>query len=68
MRGGHPTPMRVLLVKMMDQRDSLAQATAVLNVAVRTSRGGLWEAPLGLTREDLANWLGEQVARVGKLK
>ena len=68
MRDGHLSPMHVLLLQMMDLRDSLAKATAVLNGTVRTSGGGLWEAPLGLTREDLADWLGEQVARVGKLR
>ena len=28
----------------------------------------MWETPLELTRKDLADWLGEQVARVEKLK
>ena len=56
--------MRVLL----SQRNSLAKATAVLREAVQTSGGGLWEAPLGLTRKDLVDWLGEQVAQVRELK
>ena len=68
MRDGHLSHMHVLLLQMMDLRDSLAKATAVLNGTVQKSGGGLWEAPLGLTREDLADWLGEQVARVGKLR
>ena len=68
LRNGHLSPLRVLLRQMRDQRDSLAKATAVLNAAVRTSGGRLWETPLELTRKDLADWLGEQVARVGKLK
>ena len=68
MRNGHLSPMRVLLRKMKDQRDSLAKATVVLNEEVQTSGGRLWEPPLGLTRKDLVDWLGEQVAQVRELK
>ena len=60
--------MWVLFRQMRNQRDSLATATAVLVEAVRTAEGGLWEAPKGLTRKDLAAWLGEQAAQVRELK
>ena len=64
MRKGHLSTMQILL----SQQNSLAKATAVLRAAVQTSGGGLWEAPIGLTRKDLERWEGEQVARVEKLK
>mgnify|MGYP006924463000 FL=1 len=51
LRKGHLSTMRVLL----SQLNSLAKATAVLREAVQTSGGGLWEAPLGLTRKDLVD-------------
>ena len=60
--------MRILLRKMKVQRDSLVTATAALVEAVRTSDGGLWEAPKGLRREDLAAWLGGQKAQVREFK
>ena len=68
LRKGHLTSMRILLRKIKAQRDSLVTATAALVEAVRTAEGGLWEAPKGLKREDLAAWLGGQTARVRDLK
>ena len=65
---GHLLPVRVLLLQMRAQRDSLVKATAGLNEAVPTAGGGSWAAPLELMREALVNWLRGQKARVRKLK
>ena len=42
LRNGHLSPLRVLLNRLRDQKDSLFKATAVLNEAVRIAGEGTW--------------------------
>ena len=67
-RKGHLAPMQTPLRKLKVQRDSLVTTTAALVEAVRTAEGGLWEAPKGLRREDLAARVEGQKVRVRELK
>ena len=56
-RKGHLLPVRTPLRKVKVPLDSLVTTTVE---AVRTAEGGLWEAPKGLRREDLAARVGGQ--------
>ena len=59
-RKGHLSTVRTPSRKLKVRRDSLDANTAALVEAVITAEGGLWEAPKGLRREDLAARVGGQ--------